>query len=283
MASSLQTPRPEPVALREPAVAKLNLALHVRRRLDNGYHELETLFAFCTDGDWLSATSEPATEHRFDLTITGPFAEGLETEGNLVERAWQALCPVVAPAHIKAKLEKRLPVASGLGGGSADAAAMLRLLTSLWKLDPAHAADVAPRLGADVPACLLSMSARGEGVGEKLKPLSMPEISGAPVLLVNPLVPLSTAAVFERWDGVDLGPLGEDWRAARNDLEPPARKLVSAIADVLDWLAAQPGCALARMSGSGASCFALFDNDAARDAAGAACPDKWWHLATHLR
>ncbi|MCJ8189887.1 4-(cytidine 5'-diphospho)-2-C-methyl-D-erythritol kinase [Sphingomicrobium aestuariivivum] len=269
--------------LREPAPAKLNLALHVRRRRDDGYHELETLFAFCIDGDVLTGSSEAAAEHRLVLDITGPFGAGLDAAGNLVERAWQALKVAAPPAHVRLGLDKRLPVASGLGGGSADAAAALRLLTSLWKLDPAIAQEAAPALGADVPACLLSMSARGEGVGEKLSPVPTPELAGAPVLLVNPLVPLSTPAVFKAWDGGDRGPLGEDWRRGRNDLEPPARDLVPAIGEVLEWLGARPGVDIARMSGSGASCFALFADEASRDTAAAACPDKWWHLATHLR
>ncbi|MCJ7422353.1 4-(cytidine 5'-diphospho)-2-C-methyl-D-erythritol kinase [Sphingomicrobium astaxanthinifaciens] len=283
MGSSLPTPRPEPVPLREPAPAKLNLALHVRRRRADGYHELETLFAFCTEGDRLTGTSEPASAHRLELAITGPFGAGLGREDNLVTRAWAALKPAAPPALVRLTLDKRLPVASGLGGGSADAAAALRLLTALWRLDPAIAQDIAPRLGADVPACLLSMSARGEGVGDKLTPVPTPQLSGRPVLLVNPLEALSTPAVFAAWDGEDRGGLGTDWRAGRNDLEAPATTLVPAIGSILEWLGRQPGCELARMSGSGASCFALFDSEPARDAAAAACPDKWWHLATYLR
>ena len=179
-------------------------------------------------------------------------------------------------------LDKRLPVASGIGGGSADAAAALRLLTRMWQLDPAHASAIAPTLGADVPACLLSMAARGEGAGDALTLLDDPHVAGTPVLLVNPGVPLSTGAVFAAWDGVDRGPL-DDWREGRNDLEAPARTLVPAIGDVLDWLGQQPGANFVRMSGSGATCFALFDDEAARDAAAAACPATWWHLATFLR
>lgn len=262
----------------EPAPAKINLALHVRRRRDDGRHDLETLFAFCTDGDMLHA--EPADD--LTLRVEGPFAAGLDG-GNLVMTAAEALQR--ASRHgggAKLTLEKKLPVASGLGGGSADAAAALRLLTRLWSIDPHFAQQVAPGLGADVPACLLSLTARGEGVGDQLTPIALPDISGAPILLVNPLKPLSTAAVFGAWDGQDRGPL-DDWREGRNDLEAPARNIVPDISEVLAWLAAQDGVDFARMSGSGASCFAFFDTVTARDAAASACPDKWWHLASHLR
>jgi 4-diphosphocytidyl-2-C-methyl-D-erythritol kinase len=179
-------------------------------------------------------------------------------------------------------LEKKLPVASGMGGGSADAAAALRLLTSLWRIDPKHAAEVAPKLGSDVPACLLSLPARGEGAGDQLTSIALPKLSGTPVLLVNPLVPLSTAEVFQRWDGVDRGALG-DWREGRNDLEAPARALVPEIAEVLVWLSDQPGVSFVRMSGSGATCFGLFESEEALNAAAQAVPAGWWRLATFLR
>jgi 4-diphosphocytidyl-2-C-methyl-D-erythritol kinase len=179
-------------------------------------------------------------------------------------------------------LKKNLPVASGLGGGSADAAAALRLLTRLWSIDPAHAAAVAPELGSDVPACLISMTARGGGAGDELELLDDPGIAGTPVLLVNPRIPLSTTDVFAKWDGADRGPLG-DWRDGRNDLEGPAISLVPQVAEILDWLQRRPGADFVRMSGSGATCFALFDSDESCDAAAEAVPDHWWHLATHLR
>lgn len=263
----------------EPAPAKLNLALHVRHRRADGYHELETLFAFCTDGDWLHAEDAVG----LTLAIGGPFGEALASDGdNLVVRAAFALADAAGvEARAALTLDKQLPVASGIGGGSADAAASLRLLTRLWNIDPAHAAAVAPMLGADVPACLLSMTARGVGVGGQLE-LTDAVVSGAPVLLVNPNVGLSTAGVFAAWDGVDRGPLG-DWREGRNDLESPARVLVPAIGDVIDWLGMQPGASFPRMSGSGATCFALFDTEQSRDAAASLCPDKWWNLPTFLR
>jgi 4-diphosphocytidyl-2-C-methyl-D-erythritol kinase len=266
----------------EPAPAKLNLALHVRGKLPDGRHAIETLFAFCTDGDIVHADHD---EH-FDLRIIGPMGDGLDSgQDNLVMRAaavLRARRPMMLDGGASLTLDKRLPVASGIGGGSADAAATLRLLTRLWNMDPAHASEIAPTLGADVPACLLSMTARGDGAGDALTLVDDKRISGAPVLLVNPRIALSTAAVFAAWDGEDRGPLG-DWREGRNDLEAPARALIPAIGEIINWLAAQPGANFVRMSGSGATCFALFDSEEDRDAAAAACPSMWWHLATHLR
>lgn len=267
-------------AAREIAPAKLNLALHVRGKLPDGRHAIETLFAFCTDGDRLSA--EPADG--LSLELTGPFAAELgEPEDNLVLRAARKLAEAADVRQGAAiTLDKKLPVASGIGGGSADAAAALRLLTSMWSVDPAHAEAVAPELGSDVPACLLSLPARGDGAGDQLTPVDLSELSGAPVLLINPRVPLPTRDIFEAWDGVDLGPLG-DWKEGRNDLEAPAIAMVPQIETVLAWLAVQPGAKFVRMSGSGATCFALFDNEAARDSATDRVPREWWRLPTYLR
>jgi 4-diphosphocytidyl-2-C-methyl-D-erythritol kinase len=268
------------VAHREIAPAKLNLALHVRGKLSDGRHAIETIFAFCTDGDRLSA--EPADE--LTLAVTGPFADELGNEqDNLVLRAARALREAAGVESGAAMtLDKRLPVASGIGGGSADAAAALRLLTSLWRIEPEHARSVAPTLGSDVPACLLNLPARGEDAGDRLTPLELPELADKPVLIVNPRVPLSTAEVFNQWDGEDRGPLG-DWREGRNDLKAAAIALVPQIETVLAWLSVHPGVELVRMSGSGASCFALFDSEQSRDLATEAVPREWWHLATHLR
>ena len=264
--------------LAEPAPAKLNLALHVRGKLLDGRHAIETLFAFCTDGDRVEGELSDA----ISLDVSGPFAEGLSGD-NLVLTAAYALREAAGVTQGAAlRLTKNLPVASGIGGGSADAAAALRLLTRLWDIDPANATTVAPALGADVPACLLSLTARGAGAGDWLQLVADPTLGGTPVLLVNPLQPLSTGAVFARWDGIDHGPLGA-WRDGRNDLEQPARALVPAIGDVIDWLDARHGATVTRMSGSGATCFALFADEAARDAATQACPEQWWHLATFLR
>ena len=265
--------------LSEPAPAKLNLALHVRGKLPDGRHEIETLFAFCTDGDRLEAEDADQLE----LVIAGPFSVGLSSDDNLVMRAAQKLRAAAAvPQGARLFLTKNLPIASGIGGGSADAAATLRLLTQLWGVDPSITAEIAPGIGSDVPACLLSLAARGEGAGDRLELVQDPTISGTPVLLVNPGVPLSTREVFSAWDGIDLGPLVA-WRNGRNDLEAPARRLVPLIADVLDWLAGQAGVNFVRMSGSGATCFALFDSEEQLGAAAASCPSEWWHLATFLR
>jgi 4-diphosphocytidyl-2-C-methyl-D-erythritol kinase len=265
---------------REIAPAKVNLALHVRGKLPDGRHALETVFAFCTDGDLLSG--EPADE--LSLGVAGPFATGLDGAANtLVLIAARALAEAASVERGAAlTLDKRLPVASGIGGGSADAAAALRLLTSLWQIDPAHAQAVAPAIGSDVPACLLSLPMRGEGAGDELMPIDFANMSGTPALLVNPRVALLTADVFALWDGIDRGPLG-DWRLGRNDLEPPAIALVPQIGAVLAWLSAQLGAEFVRMSGSGATCFALFDSEEARDAAADAVPREWWRLATFLR
>ena len=265
---------------REIAPAKLNLALHVRGKLADGRHAIETIFAFCTDGDRLSA----APADRLSLEVTGPFAAQLgPPEDNLVLKAARALAQAASvEAGAAITLDKRLPVASGIGGGSADAAAVLRLLTSLWRIDPAHAAAVAPRLGSDVPACLLSLAVRGDGAGDKLTAIDLSELSGTPVLLVNPRVELSTAEAFAGWDGLDQGPLGE-WRDGRNGLEEVAIALVPQVETVLAWLAAQRGAEIVRMSGSGATCFALFAGEADRDNAAELVPREWWHLATFLR
>ena len=268
--------------MHETAYAKLNLALHVRGRMGDGYHRLETIFAFCEDGDRLGV----AAGDGLTLEIAGPFGAGLASDdSNLVLRAaWALRERFGIAAGARLTLDKRLPVAAGLGGGSADAAAALRLLSRFWAIqagaDELH--DIAAGLGADVPACLLGRPARGEGRGEVLEPLADEDLAGTPVLLVNPNQPLSTAAVFRGWDGADRGPLG-DWRHGRNDLEPAAVALVPGIADVLHALA---GAELARMSGSGATCFALFRSEEDRDTAAAvlaATHPDWWLLRTRLR
>jgi 4-diphosphocytidyl-2-C-methyl-D-erythritol kinase len=263
----------------EPAPAKLDLALHVREKLPDGRHRIETIFAFCTDGDLVAA--EPADS--LTLSASGPFAAELgDLEDNLVLRAARALQERAGIQQGAAlALTKNLPIASGIGGGSADAGAALRLLTGLWGIDPAYASEVAPALGADVPACLLSMTARGDGAGDRLQ-LYDAEVGGSPVLLVNPRVELSTAAVFAAWNGEDYGPL-RNWRNGRNDLEAPAVEMVPLIGTVLAWLSTQPGANVVRMSGSGATCFAIFDNEESRDRAEDAVPREWWRLASFLR
>lgn len=272
----------------EIAPAKINLALHVRHRRTDGYHELETLFAFLRDGDRIIIV--PAAESVF--SVTGPFAGALAGEGdNLVLRAARMFAAAFGdPGPIGITLDKHLPVASGIGGGSADAAATLRALARLVGVAPDHDKlfVIAEQLGADVPACLLGRSAIGLGKGERLEPVE--GVGGTPVLLVNPGVAVSTGPVFRAWDGIDRGGIGSGdllQRAAdgRNDLEPAARTIAPVIGDVVAMLKAQHGVTLARMSGSGATCFALFatedDRAAASRAIGQSRPD-WWRLESAL-
>jgi 4-diphosphocytidyl-2-C-methyl-D-erythritol kinase len=265
--------------LTEPAPAKLNLALHVRGKLPDGRHQIETIFAFCTDGDQVAASA--SDELTFEAG--GPFAGELgDPKDDLVLKAARALRESAGVDQGAAlALTKNLPVASGIGGGSADAAATLRLLTRLWNIDPSHATAVAPGLGADVPACLLSVSVRGDGAGDHLQPIEL-RISNTPVLLINPRVALPTRDVFEAWDGEDKGPL-DHWRGGRNDLESVAVEKVPLIGTVLAWLSVQQGASFVRMSGSGATCYALFETEEARDQAEVAVPREWWRLSTFLR
>ncbi|MFT3967364.1 MAG: 4-(cytidine 5'-diphospho)-2-C-methyl-D-erythritol kinase [Sphingobium sp.] len=276
------------MVLTETGYAKVNLALHVRARRPDGYHELESLFVFCADGDRLAA--EPRGDGVLTLAIDGPFAGALAADDdNLVLRAARALRAAAGSGEgASLRLTKALPIASGIGGGSADAAAALRLLPRLWALRPGDAdlAALAAGLGADVPACLGSTSVFGTGVGERLAAVP-PGLEGLPILLVNPLVPCPTGPVFRGWDGVDRGPLSPgQWRAGRNDLQPSALALVPRIGGVLDALGALPGATLVRMSGSGATCFALFADEGARDAGAAAISAAhpgWWTLASRIR
>lgn len=270
----------------EIAPAKINLALHVRRRRADGYHDLETLFAFLRHGDTVAIAPADAPS----LTLTGPFGQALVGDDNLVERAARVFAATFGGGPWAITLDKQLPIASGIGGGSADAAATLRALARAGAIavDDPRLFAIAEGLGADVPACLLGRSAIGTGKGERLEPVD--GVTDLPVLLVNPGVAVSTGAAFRAWDGVDRGGIGGGTLiaralAGRNDLELPARAIAPVIADVVDRLAAQPGVLLARMSGSGATCFALFetadDRRHAGAAIGAARPD-WWCLESTL-
>lgn len=265
--------------MRETAYAKINLALHVRRRRDDGYHELETLFAFVDAGDELSAT----VAERDTLRVTGEFGGALdEPFGNIVAKALNSLPHGGGWAVM---LDKTLPVAAGLGGGSADAGAIFRMVERAHGLpDDWHVR--ASRLGADVPACVKSRACIGRGTGTELE-LVDNDLAGVPVLLVNPRIPLATGPVFKGWDGIDRGALREGTLremtlAGRNDLEAPALALVPQIGDVLDALRCT-GAWIVRMSGSGATCFALYDDAAARDSALAVMPASWWTMAGALR
>ena len=273
--------------LTEAAPAKLNLFLHVLGRRADGYHLLDSLAVFGAAADRLHA----APADTLTLSVTGPHRADLADEAdNLVLRAARALAEAAGiTAGAALTLEKHLPVASGIGGGSADAAAALRLLARLWNLHPAPAdlAAIAARLGADVPVCLTTTPSRMGGVGEVLTaPPMLPRFGLA---LVNPGLPVATAAVFRARQGPfsDPAPLPDAFPDAatlagflaahtRNDLEPPARALCLAIGAVLAALAATPGCLLARMSGSGATCFGLF---ASPEAAIAPTNPGWWSWA----
>ncbi|MCP5396405.1 MAG: 4-(cytidine 5'-diphospho)-2-C-methyl-D-erythritol kinase [Sphingomonadaceae bacterium] len=268
--------------LTETAYAKINLALHVRHRREDGYHALETLFAFVDDGDRLVARN--SAEDR--LAVSGEFGGVLDDPfGNIVAKALTAL---PRAEGLAVELDKRLPVAAGLGGGSADAGAVFRLVERShgW---PDDWRERAAKLGADVPACVLSETCIGRGTGTELEPVAS-DLTGKPVLLVNPRIPLATGPVFAAWDGRDRGALPEGSvseiaQAGRNDLEAPAISLCPAIADVLAELRKDAPW-LARMSGSGATCFALYDSAQARDAAAArigAAQPGWWQMAGKLR
>lgn len=267
--------------MRETAYAKLNLALHVRAREPDGYHRIDTIFAFCTDGDELVVEAGDG----LSLRVTGRFADGLEGPDNLVLQAAAALRDHYrVGSGARLTLDKRLPVAAGLGGGSADAAAALRLLVRWWRLsdepDVLHA--IARKLGADVPACLVSRTVRGEGRGDELTPVARDFDRPVHVLLVNPGVPMPTGPVFAGWDGIDRGPLGGEL-PGRNDLLEPARRIAPAIDDVLKAL---DPASHANMSGSGATCFGLYETPSEIDAAEArvaAANPAWWLLKTCLR
>lgn len=283
------------------APAKVNLSLHVLGRRADGYHDLESLVAFAGTADSVMLTPDAPLA----LSTAGPMAAlaGPETD-NLVLRAARCLAGRVAGLRLGAfHLVKRLPVAAGLGGGSADAAAALRLLARLNRLPPAHPAlrEAARVTGADVSVCLVPRARMMRGLGDRLGPvLGLPSL---PAVLVNPGVPVATPAVFK---GLNLAAgeardtpahpavgAGEGVEAlirrlaeARNDLEPPALAIAPVIGEALALLRRQAGCRLARMSGSGATVFAIFcDRDAARAAARTVGRERsgWWVRATVLR
>jgi 4-diphosphocytidyl-2-C-methyl-D-erythritol kinase len=270
------------------APAKINLSLRVTGKRADGYHLLDSLVVFAGVGDRLSV--KPADT--LLLTVCGPFGASLSGESdNLVLRAARALAAEAGIAPRGALvLEKALPIASGIGGGSSDAAAALRLLDLAWTL--ATPADVMGRiavgLGADVPVCVDRLPARMRGIGEKLT--GLPPLPQLGLILANPGVAVSTAAIFRARSGVPYSPEAPEspgWPSLTalvaqltgepNDLEAAAISLEPSIGSVLSALRALPGCLLARMSGSGATCFALFaDPEAAGAAAAGLQPEAWW-------
>jgi len=277
---------------REFAAAKINLALHVTGRRDDGYHLLDSAVAFATVGDTLTLAPAPA----FSLSISGRFGDGLSAGGdNLVLRAAGALAqryPALPRAAMR--LDKALPVASGVGGGSADAAAAIRALCRAGEIDPFtdEIAALALALGADVPVCLQGRACRMSGIGEEITPVAAGERLAA--VLVNPGVPVSTAAVFQRLGlakGAPAnaplppreGPLVAWLEACRNDLEPAAVAIEPRVGEALAALRATPGVRLVRMSGSGGTCFALYGSAADAEAAAASLMRPgWWAAATTL-
>ncbi|MBX3490537.1 4-(cytidine 5'-diphospho)-2-C-methyl-D-erythritol kinase [Parvibaculum sp.] len=279
----------------EDAPAKINLCLRVIGRRADGYHELQSLVVFARIGDRVSA--EPASDLTLDLR--GPFAAALGGDpDNLVLRAARLLRERTGTnAGARLTLEKNLPVASGIGGGSADAAAALRALVRLWDVDPGAAAlgEMAAALGADVPVCLDAPPALMWGIGANIARLeALPRFH---LVLVNPGIALATAEVFRALAAPALAHAPEapvlplfatleellHWLSgAANDLEAPARAHAPEIGDVLAALAASAGCRLARMSGSGATCFGIYADEAAAEAAAAAIARAhpgWWAVA----
>jgi len=281
------------------APAKVNLFLHVGPPEADGHHPLASLVVFADVGDRLTVQRA----ERLSLTVTGPFAGALDGEGdNLVLRAVRALgvAAGIAEPGLRITLDKQLPVAAGLGGGSSDAGAALKLARDALglPLDDAALAEIAAGIGADGPMCLHARTAWAEGRGDVLSfETSMPPL---PALLVNPGVPSSTGAVYRAFDDSASGAADRpsppfawdpasviDWLAARrNDLQAPAVGLAPAIGEALVAAADLPGARLTRMSGSGATVFVLFDTAAAAGAAGTALSARhpgWWVRPTVLR
>ena len=268
---------PDP-ALTEAAPAKLNLALHVTGRRADGYHLLDSLVCFADMGDVVQLSPGPLS-----LRIDGPFAAGLSDQDNLCLRAAR-----LVGGEAAIRLVKNLPVASGIGGGSADAAAVLRGLARMG-----HDLPAAPeQLGADVPVCLASRPARMQGVGEILAPV--PPLPPLHLVLVNPGVAVATPRIFAGLTCRENPPLPAipafadagaliGWLAGtRNDLQPPALAAAPVIQTVLEALRSQ-GAGLARMSGSGATCFGIFGGSGpARAAAAALARNGWWAVPTEL-
>ncbi len=275
-----------PAKVVEHAPAKVNLALHVTGHRDDGYHLLDTLVVFTEVGDTVSV----AAAEQDSFTIQGPFAGLLDDEAdNLVLRARDLLRSKhgdLPPVAIS--LEKNLPVASGIGGGSSDAAGTPRALVRLWDLDLSTAAlaTAALRLGADLPMCLYARTLVARGIGEEIEPVEgMPPLH---MVLANPGVAVPTPAIFRALASRENPPLPRlagvtalfDWLAAtRNDLEAPAIALAPEIGDVLSALSAS-GAAPARMSGSGATCFGLFNSPAEAEAAASAIAARYpaWYI-----
>jgi len=294
----LNAAEPSGGGVTEPAPAKINLYLHVTGRRDDGYHLLDSLIVFTDFGDVISV----APADGLSLSVSGPFASKISDLGerNLVMRAAASMAAAAGvPPRAALTLEKRLPVAAGIGGGSADAAATLRALRRFWSLqiDDDTVRRLALGLGADVPACLRSTPVAVSGIGDVLAGFEgdWPRLH---MVLANPRKPLATAGVFtSRSEGFgDAAPILETPANAetlisaltcrRNDLEEAARTLEPLVVEVLHALSDQPDCRLARMSGSGATCFGLFSDAPAAERAAREMVNRrpeWWVVATSTR
>lgn len=286
----------------EIAPAKINLTLHVTGRREDGYHLLESMVVFADVCDVLEFSKAP----EFTLSLSGPYGDHLPPgPDNLVLQAAQALAHGMKalPPGAAIDLEKNIPVAAGLGGGSSDAAACIRGLLRFHEMEASDTAlsQVAAGVGADVTVCLRPQASLMSGIGQVVEPADA--LPNTPAVLVNPGVPLPTPAVFDALgldpgdvfpaetppfpDGSfrDVRDLADYLIACRNDLEAPAGRMVREIGDVQDALFACPGCLIARMSGSGPTCFALFENEDEAEAAVLALTvehPNWWVVSTVL-
>ncbi len=275
----------------ETAYAKINLALHILARRDDGYHDIDTIFAFMDDGDALSVKQSDTLE----LDIIGPFAADIDCDmqNNLVLKTASSLREhhgIKNGARII--LTKNLPIASGIGGGSADAAAAARLLNRFWGLNqsPAELCTVIGGLGADIAACIYSRTCRGEGIGNAIAILDDLQVQDIPILLVNPRIAVSTGPIFSAWDGHSGGKIDQiDLQSivdhCGNDMERAAIALFPKISEVLNILQRENPI-LCRMSGSGASCFALYDSISQRDSVKAYIEQHhgdWWCMSGKLK
>lgn len=283
------------------APAKVNLYLHVGPPGPGGMHPVDSLvmFADVRAADRVSAKSHP----QLSLNVDGPAAKPLKSSNsNLVMAAATALREACGMPGLGAQmtLHKVLPVAGGVGGGSSDAAAALHLLNAMWNVNMGEPGleSIGQQLGSDVPACVRGRPLLMRGMGERLTDVQTPDL---PVVLLNPGVPLETRKVFQRYDetpglrgfeevsapmGHDLRSFADALKGYRNDLEAPAKLLCKEINRALDYLAREPGLLLARMSGSGPTCFGIFESEQAAEAAAKSIAEKkrkYWARATTLR
>ena len=285
----------------ETAPAKINLALHVLAPRPDGYHAIDSLVVFAEFADLLSAI--PSSNGHFELILDGHFGAELDLLtrpfDNLTARAAEALFGSTKERQLPAArlvLTKRIPIAAGLGGGSADAAAALRLLNRYWQLDlsDAQLQEIGLDLGADVPMCVVSRPVVAGGIGEQLSQAR--GIPSLPVVLVNPSIPVSTASVFARLDPAERAPLPPlpgsfgsviafvIWlRQTRNDLSEPAKEITGLADAAVKALSNDPGCLFARMSGSGATAFGIFPKLTTAERAAERIRNErpnWWVVAT---